>query len=166
MSNQELASSWNYLQTYVDEPELSGPEADAESSYKNPGLSGRWAAGQRGVRNWGADVGSRVRGLPAPGGIGALVVILMILLLALIPVGGANETRLQLMYDVLRGDRGLPLPITSSSSAGGYGPGTIIGPFQPPIIGGSGGGGVNIIPDTPPLLPPGTIIDMSGVPAV
>lgn len=81
-------------------------------------------------------IGARIKNMPTPGGIGALVLLLLVLLFVLVPTNGAR-TRAQLMWDVARGDAELP---------GDYQPagGDIAG-----IIGGPVGGPQSVVTQAP-----------------
>lgn len=132
------SDTWTYLQTYVEQPATppETPEGQVREEPQNPGLPQVVADRSR---NFVAAINAHAVKIPSPGGIGALLVILLTLVLVLIPVGGMGETRLNLLYDVLRGARGLPLPITSNGTS--QSPGAVVGPLSPSGGGGGGGGG-------------------------
>jgi hypothetical protein len=130
--------SWAYLERYVEpaEPSSQPNEVIIDAAPKNKADVLAAQVNERAV-NWSRRLNAQVMKLPSPGGIAALTVILLVLVMVLIPVGGVNETRLQLMFDVLRGERGLPLPVTANPGTTGSSPGIVTGPPILPVLDGS-----------------------------
>lgn len=101
--------------------------------------------------------------LPAPGGIGLLVIILVVLLLVLIPITSDKETRLSLLFGVLGGKKQIgPPPVNTGIPGGPNIPGLPQNPYGPgnPRPPNSGSGAplaihavTSLVPmDLPPLI--------------
>lgn len=146
-----MASSWDYLQNYLD---TAPPGASEDVPEAPPTWVGR-------ATEWGRQTQNRLAHLPTPGGLGAMFLLLLVLLLVLVPVGNTTQTRLQLMWQVLLGQEALPLPGYGGQNLVGppavippiFDPGTPLNPFNPfgpgwPF-GPGDGGGVPDIPDIP-----------------
>lgn len=131
------------------QPPLSSQQANAQAQQAGQGNAQRVAGANaqrrqarqdsgadkayRGLRAF-ANQRERISNLPTPGGIGALVLILIVLLFVIVPVNG-NKTRLGLLWDVSLGQAKLPKTGSGSGpipdAEGGTGSGPTPDPAQP-----------------------------------
>lgn len=160
-----MADSWGTIDDFLAKRgrfQAATPDIPDPPPAPPKGIAGAIARASDAGQQSAIGAAARVKNLPAPGGIGMMLLAIVLLLLILVPVGNLNETRLMLLWDVLRGDKALPLPDggqTSNGATSGW-PGTIIGPFIPP--GGAAPNGPLPIP-LPAPDPGGPIIDVPPV---
>jgi hypothetical protein len=131
--------TWNYLEVYVapdndqadndqadndqaDNDQADNDQADNDQPDNGQPRGRRLRAAARTLARFGAKWQAAASRVPTPGSLGILLLMLLALVAFLVQVGPGNETRMQLAWDVLRGQKDLP---TSVPGVVGVAPSTL-----------------------------------------